>query len=123
MDKNRTVGFELRTASNLIKRRVLHFAKMHSNESITGTHGWAIGYFYERRNRDIFQRDFEEEFFIRRSTATKILQLMERNGLITRQAVDYDARMKKIQLTQKALDAHEMIIRQLEAIEKELRKD
>ena len=39
---------------------------------------------------------------MRRSTATAILQLMEKNGLIERKAVDYDARLKKIILTERA---------------------
>ncbi len=35
--------------------------------------------------KEIFQKDIEAEFNIRRSTATGILKLMEKNGFINRQ--------------------------------------
>ena len=47
--------------------------------------GWIIDYIYDRGNDPVFQRDIEKEFTIRRSTATELLKLMEKNGLITRQ--------------------------------------
>jgi len=80
-------------------------------------HGWVIHYLVENRDRDVFQRDLEEQFTVRRSTATKILQLMERNGLIVRRAVDYDARLKKLELTPKAIELHQKITGEMEALE------
>ena len=77
------IGFEIRTLSNLIRRDVeknIAEMKLEPNQRI---HGWAINYFYENRDRDIFQKDFEEKFSIRRSTASNILKLMEKNGYIT----------------------------------------
>ena len=56
----------------------------------------------ESLHRDLYQKDVEEAFQIRRSTATGILQLMERNGYIRRESVARDARLKKIVPTQKA---------------------
>ena len=40
---------------------------------------------------------------------TNILQLMEKKGLIRREAVPNDARLKKVMLTQKGLKSHEGI--------------
>ena len=73
--------------------------------------------------KDIFQRDIEEEFSVRRSTATGILQLMEKNNLIKREPVSYDARLKKIVLTQKALDIQNEINQEIKAHDKKLSKD
>ena len=56
----------------------------------------------ESMNREIYQKDVEEEFHIRRSTATGMLQLMEKSGFITRESVPQDARLKKIVPTKKA---------------------
>lgn len=55
----------------------------------------------------VFQRDVESTFGLSRSTATGILQLMEKNGLILRQSVASDARLKSLIPTDKAacLDA------------------
>ena len=106
---NRKVGFELSRTSRLIKRYMDNDATKLYIDKMTGTHGWAIGYFYHNRHRDIFQKDFEQEFNIRRSTASNILALIEKNGLITRESVPYDARLKKITLTDKAIDIQHIV--------------
>ena len=117
--KKRLIGFEMRTVNNLIKRYV-QSKKPPELDSSTGVHGWALRFFYENRGRDIFQRDFEERFSIRRSTATNMLKLMEKNGLIERFAVDYDARLKKIVLTEKAIDIHKRIVKSIDGCERML---
>lgn len=55
----------------------------------------------------VFQRDVEKAFGMSRSTATGILQLMEKNGLIVRESVASDARLKSLIPTERAahLDA------------------
>mgnify|MGYP005776470933 CR=1 FL=1 len=55
----------------------------------------------------VFQRDIEKAFGLSRSTATGILKLMEKNGLIQRESVASDARLKSLIPTEKAahLDA------------------
>ena len=55
----------------------------------------------------VFQRDVENAFDLSRSTATGILQLMEKNGLILRENMASDARLKSLIPTEKAarLDA------------------
>lgn len=112
----RQLGLEIRTLNNCVKRFVQSSKPPELQES-TGVHGWAIRYFYENRDKDIFQRDFEERFSIRRSTATNMLKLMEKNGIITRESVDYDARLKKIVLTEKAIEIHKKAVKNIEKIE------
>lgn len=115
------IGFEIRTLSNLIRRDVeknIAEMKLEPNQRI---HGWAINYFYENRYRDIFQKDFEGKFSIRRSTASNILKLMEKNGYIKRVSVESDARLKKIVLTDKAVSVHKKICEDIAEREKRLR--
>lgn len=52
--------------------------------------------------KDVYQKDIESEFKIRRSSVTSVLNTMEKNGFIVRQSVLSDARLKKIALTEKA---------------------
>lgn len=101
---NRKLGFEIHKTARLTKRYMDSDASKSYADKITGTHGWVIGYLYHNRDRDIFQKDFEQQFNIRRSTASSILSLMEKNGLIKRESVDYDARLKKISLTERAVE-------------------
>lgn len=55
----------------------------------------------------VFQRDIEKAFSLSRSSATGILQLMEKRGLILRKNVARDGRLKSLIPTEKAaqLDA------------------
>ncbi len=120
--ESRKLGFELHRSSRLVKRYMDNDASKLYIDKMTGTHGWAIGFFYHNRDRDIFQKDFEQEFNIRRSTASNILTLIEKNGLITRESVPYDARLKKITLTQKALDIHSIVDKAFEKVEENIKK-
>ncbi len=119
MQPEKTVGFEVRSLNNLIKRDVER-SEIFNMCRTTGLHGWAIKYFYDNREKDIFQRDFEERFSIRRSTASKMLGLMEKKGLIERQSVSSDARLKKIVLTERAVELHEKITQDILDREKRL---
>ena len=51
----------------------------------------------------VYQRDVEGALSMSRSTATGILQLMEKNGLIQRKNVESDARLKSLIPTEKAI--------------------
>jgi len=122
MTKKRT-GFEIIHCSRIIRRYMDATALKSYIDEMTGTHGWALRYFYQNRDRDIFQRDFEKEFDIRRSTASNILSLMEKNGLILRQSVPHDARLKKITLTQKAVDIHRKVEQAFCKMEEDISRD
>ena len=55
----------------------------------------------------VFQRDVEQAFSLSRSTATGILQQLEEKGLLRRESVESDARLKSLVPTDRAaqLDA------------------
>lgn len=119
--EDRRIGFEIRCINNLFKRVVASKKPPELDES-TGIHGWAIKYLYENRDKEVFQKDFEMQFSIRRSTATNMLKLMESNGLIERLSVPQDARLKKIVLTDKAIKIHKQIEKNIAQFEKQLAK-
>ena len=123
MPPRETIGFDIRTLSILINRYIDGSATKQYVDNLTGTHGWVIGYLYDNRDHDVYQRDLETQFSIRRSTATGILQLMEKNELILREPVESDARLKKLVLTEKALDIHKMVEEDRKRTEEQLTKD
>lgn len=96
------IGLEIRSLNNLICRYFEFSSHKKEIETVTGNNGWIIGYLAENVNKDIFQKDLEDHFSITRSTASKVLNLMEQKGLIRREAVAQDARLKKLILTDKA---------------------
>ena len=120
MEYQEDVGFQIRTLSHLVKRTVDQTAFAGEEDHPTGVQGWIIGYLYENRGKEVFQRDIQAQFSIRRSTVTGILQLMEKNGLITRSSVERDARLKKLELTPRAIQLHERIGRSVRQVEERL---
>lgn len=115
--KNRHIGFELRRVSNLIRREIDNAMSSRNIEKLTGMQGKVIGFLCHNEGREIFQRDIESEFSIRRSTATAMLQTMEKNGLIERVAVEYDARLKRIIPTVVALERHKIFEYEISRVE------
>ncbi len=85
----------------------------------SGTQGKVLQ-FLLTTDRDIFQKDIEEEYSVRAASASQLLAKMEQNGLIQRESVDYDSRLKKIVLTDKAMQYKDEVIVKLGSLEREL---
>lgn len=119
-DRNE-IGFKIRILNNLIKRDIEKNKTELGIALPNGVNGWAISYFFDNSDRDIFQKDFENEFSIRRSTASNILKTMEQNGFIKRVSVESDARLKKIVLTEKAINIHKSVLKSINEREERLK--
>ncbi len=102
------IGMEISRTNNLLLRSCLKNDFKDVN-SATGKNAWIIGYIAEHGDKDVFQRDIEQDFSIRRSTVSNMISLMEQKGYIKRESVGYDARLKKLVLTPKALDIHRRV--------------
>lgn len=114
------LGLEVHRLERLMTRQRGCSAAHQDADRQTGMHGYLIRYLYENQERDVFQRDIEKAFSISRSMVTVTLQLMEKNGLIRRESVAQDARLKRIVLTQKAKDLHRQIEADIMAFESNL---
>ena len=122
MKERNDIGFKVRILANLLKRDVEKSKSELGIDLPKGINGWAISYFFNNSDKDIFQKDFEAEFSIRRSTASNILKTMEQNGFINRVSVESDARLKKIVLTEKAINIHKLVLKSINEREKRLRE-
>lgn len=80
-------------------------------------------YLHEHRGKDIFQKDLEEAFSITGATATNILKVMEKEGLITREPMPQDARLKKLELTEKGRALDRKARSNVRKLEDGMRKD
>lgn len=98
------IGFQIRTLSNLISRKINQMVS-EEEENLTANQSWVLDYLTLHQEQDIMQRDIEKKFSIRRSTASHMLQLMEKNGYIRRISSPDDARMKKLIITEKGIEA------------------
>lgn len=120
---NNHVGFLIRCINNKIGRRVACLSSSQFGSSTTPVQGWVVRYLYENRDKDVFQKDLEARFSVRRSTMTSILQLMEKNGLLLREEVEYDKRLKKLILTPLAIEKQEQMKKCIDELEEKLKKN
>lgn len=101
-------SIEIRSLYNMMNR-YLTATKPKEASDATGGNTHIIMYLKRYENQDIFQGDIERRFSITRSTASRVLSLMEKKGLIERKTVDYDARLRRIVLTEKAQALTQML--------------
>lgn len=121
MEQNeRRLAFKLRVLHNQIKciihRSAPHFEKAPQSQ----LQGGILGYLYHHQDQPVYQRDIEKEFRISRATATNTLQVMEKNGMIVRKAVDRDARLKRIQMTEEAMQGHKRIEEHMDMLDRRM---
>lgn len=95
-------GGRINFLSNIMRREVEKLDAMKSMEKVSGTNGFILVYIYDHKDKPVYQKDIEHNFGITRSTASKVISLMEKKEMIERISVSKDARMKQLCLTEKA---------------------
>ena len=101
---DKTIGAELHSIGNLIKRVSDNscLCRYHRETGLTELQSRVIGFLHRNEGKDIFQKDIEKEFSIRRATVSVLLHSMEAKDLIIRESVPRDARLKKVILTERS---------------------
>ena len=104
------------TLSNLIRRKI---DSLEGIPGLTPVQDGVLHFILGRcREQDLFRKQVEEEFNLRRSTATELLKLMEKKGLIYREGVSYDARLKKIMPTDKGVMLEGQVLKDILEMER-----
>ena len=86
----------------------------------SGAQGRTLHFLLAHTKSDIFQKDIEEEFGLRPPTATALLKELEQRGLIRKEPVPYDARKKKIVVTEEALQYKDCVLKGLKELDQKL---
>lgn len=116
----RDVGRLINKVSHQLKRQM---CTHEAEDSLTNIQRHVLHYIlFQSLKCDIYQRDVEKEFQIRRSTVTGTLQLLEKKGFIRRESVEWDARLKKVVPTDKAEGIREYVLDNIRYAEAVLRE-
>lgn len=100
-----TFGHRFRLIHNAIEKSIdKQVGGILEGERLTGVQFATLHYLFHHQTTDVFQKDIEAAFHISRATASNILKGMEKKGLIQRVPMEYDGRLKKLLLTQKAYE-------------------
>jgi DNA-binding MarR family transcriptional regulator len=123
MSNTDLLGFRIRSLWQQVKRLMNRHLTENDGYGLTGMQFAIVSYIAkESTERDVFQKDLEQKFDIRKSTVTGILNTMERDGLLLRETVPYDARLRKMILTDKALQAKKNSEQVIDTVENQLSK-
>ena len=109
---------EFRKLSKLAERRHRQDCNADANRP-TFVQLWILKYLYDNRDIEIYQKDIEYAFEIRRATATELINQLEKKEFIRREPVGLDKRLKKLTITDKAI----AVKQEFEAKTKKLRND
>lgn len=122
MGKQHRIALDLIWLGKAMRQYISRDSDKSGVEPVTGTQAFIMNYIYsaEQHGVDIFQRDIERQFGIGRSATSGMLQLMEKNGMITRTSVPQDARLKKIALTEKYKAIQDIVVKQMDEKERHL---
>ena len=120
MEDNKSVGRHLRILSNLVRRHIDNSCNKKKVDDMTGTNGRIIGYIARNSDRPVYQKDLEREFGITRSTASKVVILMEKKGFIYHESAEHDARLKQLRLTDRSREIVSLMQKDIHETEKKL---
>ena len=117
--KKNSVGIKLNGLNNVVARCIESKSKTiaQNKDKLSVINGRILGYIYENRKREVFAKDIETEFMVTRSTVSKVIDTMESKGLIKRVAIERDARLKKLVLTESAEEMVRKIQKELKDFE------
>ena len=113
----RKINSELKNLMNLIMR---YTHQSSTNEDISMHHAVIIRFLIKNENKPIYIKDIQKAFVMRKSTCSRMLTLMETNGLITRVDDPVDSRKKSIHLTDKSKEIYTTISQKFEQMEIEM---
>ena len=116
-------GAPIKCVLDVSKNLRYFFDQQMSENGLTSIQSRVLGYLRMEENKgsSVFQRDIEEVFRIKRSSVTSVLQTLEKKGLIRRESVPEDARVKKLLLTEKAKQMQEHTYHRLKTMEEEMK--
>lgn len=109
--KKDNIGYKIRLLHNQIHKHMEYQKAQNEYDcgELTRMQGFTLGFLHHNGDREIYQKDLEAEFSISRATASNMLAIMERKGLIKREPVAHDARLKKVVLTERARMLHTQV--------------
>lgn len=119
--ENNDIGRSIHILSRQIKRKVDEAV---SKYNVTAVQCSFIEFINRNRKEgNVYAKDIESRFNMRRATVAEILRLMEKNGLIERKSMSEDARLKEITLTKKSTEIINSVETEVKKVEKDLKKD
>lgn len=115
------LGLDISKINHIISRKMDASVISAIDDNLTISQAYVIDFICnEVKDKDVFQKDLESVFDLKRSSISLMLNNMEKSGLIERMLVKEDGRLKKIVLTEKSIKIYEKISDAIDLIENKL---
>lgn len=115
------LGLDISKINHIISRKMDASVISAIDDNLTISQAYVIDFICnEGKDKDVFQKDLESVFDLKRSSISLMLNNMEKSGLIERILVKEDGRLKKIVLTEKSIKIYEKISDAIDLIENKL---
>ncbi len=106
-DFDKNIGHKVRIVHNNIDK-YFHTSWEKAGIEPTRMQCATLHYLRMHENEDVFQKDLEAAFAISGATATNILKVMEKDDLVRRIPMEKDARLKKLEMTEKGIQFNDV---------------
>lgn len=115
------LGLDISKINHIISRKMDTSVISAIDDNLTISQAYVIDFICnEGKDKDVFQKDLESVFDLKRSSISLMLNNMEKSGLIERMLVKEDGRLKKIVLTEKSIKIYEKISDAIDLVENKL---
>lgn len=114
------IGKRINCLSTKIKREISNLDSISKLDNVSGVNSFIMLYIYKNNDKNIYQKDIENEFGITRSTASNIISLMEKKNFVIRESVDSDLRLKRLVLSSEAIKYCEDFLNDLKKLNLDL---
>ncbi|KKY02838.1 hypothetical protein VN21_00820 [Paraclostridium benzoelyticum] len=115
------LGLDISKINHIISRKMDASVISAIDDNLTISQAYVIDFICnEGKDKDVFQKDLESVFDLKRSSISLMLNNMEKSSLIERVPVKEDGRLKKIVLTEKSIKIYEKISDAIDLIENKL---
>lgn len=111
------IGFQTRVLMKNMRKAFEDIQYETFPDQTAVSHGWVVGYLYRHRDEEIYQKDLEKVCHMAPSSITAMVKSLEKSGLIRREAVAEDARLKRIVITEAGERFHDRTIENFNRLE------
>ena len=110
MNKESQIGRLIASNFNRWRRLVIHTQAMSGIDHDTIAYGRILSYIDRNKDHDIYQKEIEQHEEMNKSTISMILTNLEKKGIVKRESVESDARLKKIVLTERGNEINRTLL-------------
>ncbi|MDD6482389.1 MAG: MarR family winged helix-turn-helix transcriptional regulator [Lachnospiraceae bacterium] len=115
------LGIDIRILSNLIYHKMNQITT--ETDNLTVHQCFILQYLSQNTGKEIYQKDIEELFSIKRSTANQMLRTLENRGYISREVSAQDSRKNIIAPTEEGIASSEHLTQHMYQFMKKLHGD